>query len=81
MRRLSLDVMMYLPLLLSEQSVKITHIDIGDDYIDTVTSHMIGTYPISICRKTMSIWWMNISIYRIPNRYHVSHIDMHLDIS
>jgi hypothetical protein len=57
MRRLSLDVMMYLPLLLSEQSVKITHIDIGDDYIDMqedhvdmVDEHIDIPYPESISR-------------------------------
>ena len=38
------------------QSDKISHIDMGDDHIDTVISHIISPYPISISRMTISIW-------------------------
>ena len=38
------------------QSDKISHIDIGDDHIDTVISHIIRRYPILISKMTISIW-------------------------
>jgi len=38
------------------QSDKTSHIDMGDDRIDTVISHIISPYPISISRMTISIW-------------------------
>ena len=38
------------------QSVKISHIGMGDDRIDTVISHLISPYPISTSRMTISIW-------------------------
>jgi hypothetical protein len=34
----------------------ISHIDIGDDRIDTLISHIISPYPMSISRMTISIW-------------------------
>jgi len=37
------------------QSDKISHIDMGDDRIDTVISYIISPYPISISRMTISI--------------------------
>jgi len=37
------------------QSDKISHIDMEDDHIDTVISHIISPYPISISRMTVSI--------------------------
>jgi len=63
-----------------ERSDKISHIDIQDDRIDTVISHIISHYPISISRMTISIWWMTISIYHIPYRYPIFHIDTHIEI-
>jgi hypothetical protein len=39
-----------------QQSDKISHIDMEDDHIDTVISHIISPYPISISRMTISIW-------------------------
>ena len=62
------------------QSDKISHIDIQDDSIDTVISHIHTTYPISTSRMTISIWWMTISINHIPYRYSIFHIDTHIDI-
>jgi len=53
----------------------------GDDHIDSVISHIISPYPISISRMTISIWWITKSIYRIPYRYAISHIDIHMDIA
>jgi hypothetical protein len=38
------------------QSDKISHIDMGDDRIDTVISHIMNPYPVSIFRMTTSIW-------------------------
>jgi hypothetical protein len=38
------------------QSDKISHIDIQDDRIDTVLSHIIRPYPMLISRMTISIW-------------------------
>jgi hypothetical protein len=38
------------------QSDNISHIDMGDDHIDTVISHIISPYPISISRMTILIW-------------------------
>jgi hypothetical protein len=64
----------------SRQSDKISHIDIQDDRIDTVISHIDIPYPISISRMTISIWWMTISITHIPYRYPIFHIDTHIDI-
>jgi hypothetical protein len=40
----------------ARQSDKISHIDIQDDRIDTVISHIISRYPVSISRMTISIW-------------------------
>jgi len=53
------------------QSDKIPHIDMGDDHIDTVISHIIFPYPISTSRMTISIWWITISIYHICTIYHI----------
>jgi hypothetical protein len=39
----------------THQSDKISHIDMEDDRIDTVISHIISPYSISISRMTMSI--------------------------
>jgi hypothetical protein len=64
-----------------EQSYKISHIDMGDDHMDTLISHIISPYPISISRMTISIWKITLSIYCIPNRYPNSHIDYHIDVS
>jgi hypothetical protein len=44
------------------QSDKISHIDIQDDSVDTVSSHIDIPCPISMSRMTLSIWWMTISI-------------------
>ena len=63
------------------QSDNISHIDIEDDHIDTVISHIDIPYPTSISRMTISIWWMSISIYHMPYRYPIFHIDTHIDIS
>ena len=38
------------------QNDKISHIDMGDDFIDTVISYIINPYPISMSRMTISIW-------------------------
>jgi len=40
------------------QSDKISHIDteVLDDHIDTLISHIISPYPISISGMTISIW-------------------------
>jgi ammonia channel protein AmtB len=38
------------------QSDKISHIDLQDDRIDTIISHIISPHPISISRMTISIW-------------------------
>jgi hypothetical protein len=38
------------------QSDKISYIDMGYDRIDTVISHIISPYLISISRMTISIW-------------------------
>jgi hypothetical protein len=54
-----------------KQSDKISHIDMGDDHINPLLSHIISPYPISISRMTMSIWWMTISINRVPYRYRI----------
>jgi len=43
-------------LIVLNQSDKISHIDMGDDHIDTVIFHTISPYPISISRLTISIW-------------------------
>jgi hypothetical protein len=51
------------------QSDKISHIDIQDDHIDTVISHIISPYPISISRMTISILSSPISLAHIPYRY------------
>jgi len=48
--------------------------------MDTVISHIIGPYLISISRMTISIWWMTISIYYSPYRYLMSHINIPIDI-
>jgi hypothetical protein len=40
------------------QSDKISDIDMEDDRIDTVISHIINPYPISISRMTISIWYV-----------------------
>ena len=37
------------------QSDKMSHIDLQDDHIDTVISHINRPYPISISSMTMSI--------------------------
>jgi len=37
----------------SGQRDKISHIDMGDDRIDTVISHIISPYPVSISRMTI----------------------------
>jgi len=37
------------------QSENISHIDTADDHIDSVISHIIGPYPMSISRMTISI--------------------------
>ena len=37
------------------QSDKTSHIDMEDDSIDTIISHIISSYPISISRMTISI--------------------------
>jgi hypothetical protein len=42
--------------LVLNQSDKISHIDVGDDRIDIVISHIISPYSISISRITISIW-------------------------
>jgi hypothetical protein len=55
----------------ARQSDKISHIDMEDYHIDTVISHIISPYPISISRMT-------ISIYRVSNRYPISHIGVPL---
>ena len=44
------------PTLGQGQCDKISHIDTEDDRIDTLISHIISPYPISISRMTMSIW-------------------------
>jgi hypothetical protein len=51
------------------QSDKISHIDIKDDGIDTIISHISNLYPMSISRMTISIWWMSVSIIHIPYRH------------
>jgi len=38
----------------SNQSDKISHIDMGDDLIDTVISHIISPYPISMSHIDLS---------------------------
>ena len=38
------------------QSDKISHIDMEDNHIDVVISHIIRPYPISVSRMTVSIW-------------------------
>jgi len=38
------------------QSDKISHIDMEDDHIDTVISHIIIPIPIWISGMTISIW-------------------------
>jgi hypothetical protein len=40
----------------SNQGDKISHIDMRDDHIDAVISHISSPYPISIYRMTISIW-------------------------
>ena len=64
-----------------EQSDKIFHIDMGDDRVDTVISHIISSYFISISKMTISIWYIPLSIYRIQNRYTVSHNDNPIEMS
>ena len=56
------------------QSDKISHIDMGDDHIDTVISHIISPCSISISRM------MTVSIYHIQYRYAIFHIDVSIDI-
>jgi hypothetical protein len=46
----------------------------GDDQIDSVISHIIRPYPITIPR--MTIWWMIISITNISYRLTISHTDI-----
>jgi len=53
------------------QSDKISHIDIQDDHIDTVISHIISQYPISISRMTHIDNDIDIRI-DIPYRYSIS---------
>ena len=53
----------------SRQSDKISHIDTGDDRIDTDISHIISPYPISIWEMTVSILTSPISLAHIPYRY------------
>jgi hypothetical protein len=43
-----------------DQSDKISHVDIEDDGIDTVPSHIDIPYPILISRVTIAIWWMTV---------------------
>ena len=37
------------------QGDNISHIDMADDRIDTVISHIISPFPISVARMTISI--------------------------
>jgi hypothetical protein len=39
-----------------QTSDKISHIDMADDRIDTIISHFISPYPVSISRMTISRW-------------------------
>ena len=50
------------PTLLPGQSDNISHIDIEDDHIDTVISHIISPYSISISRMTIWIYCSQIEI-------------------
>jgi len=59
---------------------KIPHVDTEDDHIDTVISHIISPYPISISWITKLTREIAILIYRILNRYPISHIDIHIAI-
>jgi len=38
------------------QSDKIYNMDMEDDHIDTVVSHIIELYPISISKMTILLW-------------------------
>jgi hypothetical protein len=49
----------------SGQINKICHIDMGDDRIDTVISHVIRPYPVSICRMPISISRIDIGSYLV----------------
>jgi hypothetical protein len=51
-----------------EQSDKLSYIDVGDDHIDNIISHIISPYPISISTMIISIWLLTILIYHIPYR-------------
>jgi hypothetical protein len=51
------------------QSDKMSHIDMADDHIDTVISHIISPHPISISRMTISIW------------LYIDMVDNHIDIT
>jgi len=53
----------------------------GDVRIDTVVSHIISPYPISISKMTISIWQITISIDHIAYRYTIFHISNPIDIS
>jgi hypothetical protein len=64
-----------------EQSDKIFHIDMEDEHIDTVISHIISPYPTSIWWMIISIWWMTILIYHVTYRYNILHIDNAIGIA
>ena len=51
------------------------------DHIDTIISHIVSPYPISISWMTISIWHITISISPIPYLYPISHINIPIDIS